>query len=66
MNKTNKHYERLWEWPKAVLPMKAKLTRSDGTWWLEYEDGHTKNLHHSSALVGGFRKAAMENMCFAS
>ena len=42
-----------------IRPLKAELFRSEGTWWLRYEDGHETNTFHSRAVRGGFRKAYM-------
>jgi hypothetical protein len=42
-----------------IRPLKAELFRSEGTWWLRYEDGHETDTFHCCALRGGFRKADM-------
>ncbi len=40
-------------------PQRAELFRSDGTWWLRYEDGHETDTYYTAGGPVGFRKADM-------
>jgi hypothetical protein len=42
-----------------IRPLEAELFRSEGTWWLRYEDGHEANTHHAAGGPTGFPKSYM-------
>ena len=42
-----------------IRPLEAELFRSEGTWWLRYEDGHEVNTHHAAWPPAGFSKSYM-------
>jgi hypothetical protein len=58
-------YERLAA-KAPFAPQRAELFRSEGTWWLRYDDGHETNTFHSCALRGGFRKSYMTGVVSGS
>ena len=42
-----------------VRPMTATLIRSQGSWWLQWEDTKETDLHHSSGPTNGWSKDDM-------
>jgi len=53
-------HARFTEWGHGpVRPMTATLLRSQGSWWLVWEDGKEGDTHHASTPGHGFRLADM-------